>query len=111
MSSKPCNRCGSPVHASDQCDQGPDAWLMSQCNRYVNGHCSTRACLVRGGVKTGQPFENYEPATCEAHEILQETKRLLADKARLDWLEAELDERDSLPGLRQAIDTLMEDEK
>jgi hypothetical protein len=37
-----------------------------QCNRYTNGRCTTRTCLVRGGYRSGAP--DYETATCEEHE-------------------------------------------
>ena len=38
-----------------------------QCNRYVNGHCSTRACYTRGGYSGKGPVGNVE-ATCVDHE-------------------------------------------
>jgi hypothetical protein len=38
----------------------------SQCNRYANGFCSTRRCLVRGGWEAGTP--DCSMATCEEHE-------------------------------------------
>lgn len=50
-----------------------DEFLKSQCNRYVNGYCSTRKCLVRGGWKVGM---NQDVATCESHEILVELESL-----------------------------------
>lgn len=50
--------------------------LMSECNRYANGICTTRACLVRGGWKPGEPV-NYEISVCDAHEIIS-----LRDKCR-----------------------------
>jgi hypothetical protein len=37
-----------------------------QCNRYVNGQCQTRRCIVRGGWSAGPV--NYDFATCEEHE-------------------------------------------
>lgn len=42
-------------------------WLKDQCNRYTNGRCTTRRCLVRGGY-IGPPAD-YNIATCEPHEI------------------------------------------
>lgn len=57
-----------------------DEWLKSQCNRYVNGFCSTRACMVRGGYKPGITVD-YECATCEPHEILIELQNLRAQTA------------------------------
>ena len=38
-----------------------------ECNRYVNGACTTAACLRRGGWKPGWP-QNVDAATCLAHE-------------------------------------------
>ena len=38
-----------------------------ECNRYVNGACTTAACLRRGGWKPGWP-QNVDAATCVAHE-------------------------------------------
>lgn len=41
----------------------------SNCNRYVNGECLTRKCLIRGGWnKTGSA--NPEAATCESRETV-----------------------------------------
>jgi len=37
-----------------------------RCNRYVNGACSIRSCLVRGGWSAGKT-SGYD-ATCEEHE-------------------------------------------
>ena len=52
----------------------PDDELMrlaehweKQCNRYVNGTCMTRRCLVRGGYCGSGPVD-YSTATCEEHE-------------------------------------------
>ncbi len=53
-----------------------DEWLKQKCNRYVNGKCSTLACLQRGGYISGGP--DYRHATCEPHEILQELESLRA---------------------------------
>lgn len=38
-----------------------------QCNRYVNGFCSTTRCLVRGGYSGEGPIGDVTP-TCEEHE-------------------------------------------
>jgi len=38
----------------------------SQCNRYVNGTCYARRCLVRSGWTSGPP--DFSRATCEEHE-------------------------------------------
>lgn len=45
-------------------------YFQSQCNRYVNGQCSTRACLVRGGYRGSEPV-NYDLATCAYHEAVK----------------------------------------
>lgn len=42
-------------------------YFRKQCNRHVNGACTTGACLRRGGWKPGWP-QNVDVATCEAHE-------------------------------------------
>jgi hypothetical protein len=55
--------------------------LSDQCNRYVNGHCMTRNCLVRGGWKPG---ESQELATCEAHETLLLIQSHAQEKAELE---------------------------
>lgn len=49
-------------------------WLKSECNRYVNGNCTTRSCYIRGGWD-GKPitlsdFQSIK-TTCMAHEILE----------------------------------------
>jgi len=43
--------------------------LKESCNRYTNGECTTRRCLVRGGWESGPP--DYSTATCEDHETIQ----------------------------------------
>lgn len=61
-----------------------DNWLKQQCNRYVNGKCSTVRCLFRGGVQhTDKPI-NYDNATCEPHEILVELELLRNRKKPID---------------------------
>lgn len=37
------------------------------CNRYVNGQCHSRRCLMRGGYSGTGPVK-YCDATCEEHE-------------------------------------------
>ena len=51
--------------------------LKSECNRYVNGQCSTRRCVVRGMKRTGMtfPLTDYAVATCEHHEAVREIER------------------------------------
>lgn len=44
-------------------------YVQGQCNRYLNGHCSTRRCLVRGGWSQVNGPPDFETATCEEHEI------------------------------------------
>lgn len=52
-----------------------DNWIRAQCNRYENGQCQTRSCLMRGGWAQGKPVD-YETATCDAHETLVELEQL-----------------------------------
>ena len=54
---------------ADKVVESNRVWLKERCNRYTNGQCQTRWCLVRGGYASGPP--DYEAATCEPHEILQ----------------------------------------
>ena len=51
--------------------------LAAECNRYVNGHCSTAACVRRGMKATGMtfPLTDYAVATCGHHEAVQEIDR------------------------------------
>lgn len=61
--------------------------LKEQCNRYVNGQCQTRRCLVRGGYE-GAGSVDYEVATCEYHEAVQAVEKLVALETPLrSWLE------------------------
>jgi hypothetical protein len=49
--------------------------LKARCNRYVNGQCTTSACMRRGGWKpTGEPTD-YAYATCAEHETVQIIER------------------------------------
>lgn len=48
-----------------------DEAIKVDCNRYHNGHCSTRACLIRGGWNQGDDYDkSLANATCDAHEII-----------------------------------------
>lgn len=58
-----------------------DKWLKGQCNRYVNGHCSTARCLYRAGHNDGKPA-NLDDATCEPHQILVELEALRRHRQR-----------------------------
>ena len=51
--------------------------LKAECNRYVNGQCSTRRCVKRGMDRTGMtfPLSDYAVATCEHHEAIQEIEK------------------------------------
>lgn len=77
-----CPHCGHAAHepgkclnmASDSdCQCGTDAvreaetWLRSQCNRYINGQCTTLACMIRGA---WTPGNTQDVATCEPHETI-----------------------------------------
>lgn len=52
--------------------------LKAECNRYVNGHCSTRRCVQRGMAASGMtfPLADYAVSTCEHHEAVREVERL-----------------------------------
>lgn len=60
--------------------------LSKQCNRYVNGLCTTAECLKRAGWNRFQcnTIEEYdkciEKATCEYHEAILEIDSLLYKK-------------------------------
>lgn len=51
--------------------------LQQECNRYVNGQCTTRACVKRGMDAAGMtfPITDYAMATCGYHEAVQEIDR------------------------------------
>lgn len=51
--------------------------LKAECNRYVNGQCSTARCVRRGMKAAGMtfPLTDYAVATCEHHEAVQEIER------------------------------------
>lgn len=51
--------------------------LKAECNRYANGQCMTRRCVVRGmdRAKMAFPLTDYAVATCEHHEAVQEIER------------------------------------
>ncbi len=63
-------RKAGPVSATDI--------LKAECNRYVNGHCSTARCVKRGMAATGMtfPLTDYAVSTCEHHEAVCEIERL-----------------------------------
>jgi hypothetical protein len=51
-----------PAHIRDtdeDADELAEHW-RKQCNRYVNGFCSTRRCLVRGGYSGSGPVESVQ---------------------------------------------------
>lgn len=59
-----------------------DAWARQECNRYANGHCHTRSCLVRGGYLTmAEP--DYDVAVCGVHAALSAMKEKDAEIASL----------------------------
>lgn len=51
--------------------------LKQECNRYVNGNCSTASCIRRGMQETGAtfPLANYEVATCDHHKAVREIEQ------------------------------------
>lgn len=63
-------------------------WLKTQCNRYVNGICSTRRCLVRGGHESGSGPVDFDVATCEHHELINQLDRLTGALGKIaSWSE------------------------
>lgn len=52
--------------------------LKAECNRYVNGRCTTARCVKRGMTAAGMtfPLTDYAVATCEYHEAVQEVETL-----------------------------------
>lgn len=66
--------------------------LKAECNRYVNGLCSTRRCVKRGMEVTGAtfPLTDYAVSTCEYHEAVQEIERLSAELQKMKDKEAAL---------------------
>ena len=63
-------------------DQTLQEWLRAQCNRHVNGACTTGRCLRRGGWVPGGP-QSADDATCEAHEAADALDTKDAEIARL----------------------------
>lgn len=63
-------------------------YFRKQCNRHVNGACTTGACLRRGGWKPGWP-QNVDAATCEAHEAADaldaKDAEIAALRERVEW--------------------------
>lgn len=54
-----------------------DEWLKSQCNRYINGVCLIKHCLVRGGEHSVcGDHQNYNKSTCEIHETIVRIQKL-----------------------------------
>ena len=72
--------------------------MREQCNRYANGQCMLRKCLVRGGYTGGAV--DRDVATCEHHEAVQAFEAVvlslgaltnacqIIDVVRQDWSEA-----------------------
>ena len=55
---------------------------LGECNRYTNGMCSTRSCLIRGGWKQGDAVD-YDLATCETRDIRRTIEALEGEVAAL----------------------------
>mgnify|MGYP001581697962 CR=1 FL=1 len=59
-----------------------DEWLKLQCNKYINGVCSTLSCVLRGYKLKIKDRNNiplpidFSKSTCESHEILLELQEL-----------------------------------
>ena len=58
---------------------------LGECNRYTNGMCSTRSCLIRGGWKQGDAVD-YDLATCETRDIRRTIEALEGEVRRLNNL-------------------------
>lgn len=63
-------------------------WLRAQCNRHVNGACTTARCLRRGGWIPGAP-QSADAATCEAHEAADaldaKDAEIAALREKVEW--------------------------
>ena len=55
---------------------------LGECNRYTNGMCSTRSCLIRGGWRQGDAVD-YDLATCETRDIRKTIEALEGEVAAL----------------------------
>ena len=81
---------------TDVLDPTLNLWLAEQCNRWANGQCLTRRCLLRGGYSGSGPVDNPDCATCEAKEIAAKIAALQASVAhyiaRCKRAEAEVDD-------------------
>ena len=86
----------------------------SRCNRYVNGQCTTGACMKRGGW-VGPMTVDYALATCEAHETvvaLSGIERIQEEARKRDNRSLAWKFFDNLDGpLKAAFDTLTDDDK
>lgn len=49
--------------------------LSKECNRYVNGICTTANCAKRGNPNPSIPLD-FNKSTCEIHEAILEIKDL-----------------------------------
>lgn len=51
--------------------------LKAECNRYVNGKCTTASCVRRGMKAAGMdfPLTDFEVATCGHHEAVKEIEK------------------------------------
>ncbi len=77
---------------------------LGECNRYTNGMCSTRSCLIRGGWKQGDAVD-YDLATCETRDIRKTIEALEAEVARLNAeCKAERDAEERAERLRVFVD-------
>lgn len=48
-----------------------DEIIKQDCNHYVNGQCTTRSCLARGGWKPGDDYDkSVANAMCDSREII-----------------------------------------
>lgn len=65
------------------------AELKRNCNRYVNGVCSTRGCLRRGGWNGEAPVD-FTKATCERHEQATALETLIAAAEECERMRAAL---------------------
>lgn len=54
--------------------------LKSECNRFVNGQCTTLACMKRGGYTSGIPG-TYDQATCAEREAVLAIQHLESELA------------------------------
>lgn len=67
--------------------------LTEQCNRRVNGQCTLRKCIVRGGWSGNRADydEAVSQATCEYHEAAQALEEITTLRSQVETLRGALE--------------------